>query len=224
MSQIKSIPRITLVGLLIAFFGTPLIVYIAAQLAPEAYTNAFLIIKELLIFGMTGILIILIYKGEKLTVASIGLHNRHWGKSVVTALKTTVILIAAVVVVAWILSLWDIPIGGGETTKYKSISLWTWFLIVIRAGVVEEICYRGYIMERIEKWTGNWYAYFLIPVVIFSLFHYSQGIAGIAISFVAGIILAYVYWKKRDLKANIIAHFLVDLIPNVILPLVTSGE
>lgn len=222
MSQIKPVPRITLIGLLIAFFGTPLIVYISSQIAPEAYTNSFLVMKELLIFGSTGVLILLIYKGEQLTVASIGLHNQNWGKSIATALKTTVILIAAVLAVAWILSLWDIPVGGGELKKYESISLWTWLLIVIRAGVVEEICYRGYIMERIEKWTGNWYAYFLIPVVIFSLFHYSQGIAGVAISFVAGMILAYVYWKKRDLKANIFAHFLVDLIPNVILPLVTS--
>lgn len=221
MSPIKPISRITIIGLLIAFFGTPLIVYIATQIAPETYTDTFLVVKEFLIFGMTGVLILLIYKGEKLTLASIGLHNKHWGKSVVTALKTTVILIAAVIAVAWILSLWDIPVGGNETKKYESISLWTWALIVIRAGVVEEICYRGYIMERIEKWTGNWYAYFLVPVVIFSLFHYPQGIAGIAISFVAGAILAFVYWKKRDLKANIIAHFLVDFIPNVLLPLLT---
>lgn len=223
MDKLKSIPRITLLGLVIAFFGPPLIIYIAAQLAPDTYTNLFLVKKELLIFAVTGLLLLLIHKGEKLGLDSIGLHGRHWGRSVLSALVLSIILLIAVVITAWALSFLDIPVGGGEIHKYRDITLWTWSLIVLRAGVVEEICYRGYIMERLEKWTGNWYIFFLLPVVIFSLLHYSQGIAGIAISFVAGFILAYVYWKKRDLKANIIAHFLVDLIPNVLLPLFGFG-
>nr|WP_299387636.1 type II CAAX endopeptidase family protein [Allomuricauda sp.] len=223
MDNLKPISRITLIGLALAFFGPPMIIYIAGQLAPDAYTNLFLVKKELLIFAVTGLLILLVYKGEKLNLSSIGLHGRHWGKSILTGFVLSIILILAVIVVAWVLSMWNIPVGGSEAHKYKDITLWTWTLIVLRAGVVEEICYRGYIMERLEKWTGNWYIFFLLPVVIFSLLHYSQGIAGIAISFVAGFILAYVYWKKRDLKANIIAHFLVDLTPNVLLPLFGFG-
>lgn len=219
MNHYKKISGITWIGLLIAFFGTPLIVYVASQIEPDAYTNIFLVKKELLIFSTVGILLLLIHKGEKLKLDSIGLHNKHWGKSILTAFATTIILIAVLVLLAWILGLLGIPVGGDEGKKYESISLWTWVLIVLRAGVVEEICYRGYIMERLEKWTGNWYIYFLFPLIIFSVAHYSQGIAGIVISFVLGGILSLLYWKKRDLKANIMAHFLVDLIPNVILPL-----
>ena len=91
--------------------------------------------------------------------------------------------------------------------------------MVLRAGIVEEICYRGYVIERLEKMTGNWIVYFLIPLIFFGAFHYKQGIGGIIISFVAGAILAVLYIKRRDLKANIITHFLVDFLPNVLLPL-----
>ncbi|PWL40331.1 hypothetical protein DKG77_05790 [Flagellimonas aquimarina] len=222
MKALKSIPRITILGLLIALFGPPLVIYIAGELAPEMYTDKFIVVKELLVFAITTVLILLIYKGEKQTLASIGLHGKHWGKSILLALALTLISCAVLIFLAWVLSLAGIPVGGDEGGKYKSVSLWAWTLVVLRAGVVEEICYRGYVMERIEKWTGSWYAYFLIPLVIFALLHYSQGAAGIIISFIIGGILAFSYWKKRDLKANIIAHFLVDLVPNVILPLFIS--
>jgi len=102
---------------------------------------------------------------------------------------------------------------GGEAQRYDHISLWAISLMVIRAGVVEELFYRGYIMERLEEFSGRWLVYFLLPAIVF-------GIGGILISFVLGLILAWFYWKTRDLKANILAHFLVDLIPNVLVPLV----
>jgi CAAX protease family protein len=96
-------------------------------------------------------------------------------------------------------------------------------IMVLRAGIVEEICYRGYMIERLEKLTGNWLVYFLAPLILFGAFHYKQGVPGIIIAFVSGAILAILYLKRRDLKANIITHFLVDFIPNVVIPLVSSS-
>jgi membrane protease YdiL (CAAX protease family) len=109
---------------------------------------------------------------------------------------------------------------GGEAQRYDQISLWAISFMVLRAGVVEELFYRGYIMERLEEISGRWLVYFLLPAIIFGLLHFRQGVGGILISFVLGLILAWFYWKKRDLKANIIAHFLVDFIPNVLVPIV----
>jgi membrane protease YdiL (CAAX protease family) len=64
--------------------------------------------------------------------------------------------------------------------------------------------------------------YFLVPLIFFAIFHYRQGLGGIIISFVAGAILAVLYIKRRDLKANMITHFLVDFVPNVVIPLLSS--
>jgi membrane protease YdiL (CAAX protease family) len=41
------------------------------------------------------------------------------------------------------------------------------------------------------------------------------------IAFALGLVMALTYRKTRDLKANIIAHFLIDFISNV-LPLLTK--
>ena len=216
-------PAITNLGLALALFGVPLLIFIFQLNAPAIYTNQFVIAKELSIFALTAILLLLITKGEKLGLDSIGLHHRNWGKSILWGLIGTVIAIAALAILLFIFPKVGVKFGeGGESARYKNVSLWVMTLMVLRAGIVEEICYRGYAIERLEKMTGNWIIYFLLPLILFGLFHFKQGIAGIIISFVAGAILAVLYIKRRDLKANFITHFLVDFLPNVLLPLVSN--
>jgi membrane protease YdiL (CAAX protease family) len=219
-------PAITYLGLAIALFGVPLLIYIFQSAAPPGpFTNTFVITKELSIFALTGLLLLLIVKGEKLGLDSIGLHNRNWGKSILWGFIGVVIAAALLGALLFIFSKVGIKFGeGSEIARYKNISLWAMFLMVLRAGIVEEICYRGYVIERLQKISGNWIVYFLIPLILFALFHFRQGIGGIIISFVAGAILAVLYIKRRDLKANIITHFLVDFIPNVLLPLLNPAQ
>ena len=215
----------TIVGLFLAFFGAPIVIYLFG-LRPdtEPLTNAFVTAKELCIFGVAALLLLIVLKGERLGLSSIGLHNRHWGKSVLWGLLLAVICFAVLAGLLALFQLVGISFGQGEEShRYDHISLWVITLVVIRAGIVEEICYRGYIMERLEKISGKWLVYFLMPAVIFGLLHYKQGIGGIIIATVIGLVLAYAYWKKRDLKMNIIAHFIVDFIPNVLLPLIGAG-
>lgn len=100
--------------------------------------------------------------------------------------------------------------------RYKNVSPWVLTFMMLRAGVVEELFFRGYLFERLKTITGNWLIYFLLPAILFSLLHYVQGLRGMIMAFLLGLIFAFWYWKKRDLKANIIGHFLVDFIFNVL--------
>lgn len=216
----KSTRPITYLGLIIAFFGVPFVVYLYSLFAPKPYTDVFILQKEIVIFAVMALLLWVVIKGEKKGLSSIGLHNKHWIRSIGRAIGLAIVLMAVLLLCVWILGMFDIPVGGNEGKKYEAISLWTMTLITIRAGVVEEICYRGYIIERLEKISGgNMWIFLIVPVVVFALAHYSQGIAGLVISFVAGLVLAFTYWKTRDLKANILAHFLVDFVPNVVMQL-----
>jgi membrane protease YdiL (CAAX protease family) len=63
----------------------------------------------------------------------------------------------------------------------------------------------------------------LVPLTIFAVSHYRQGVGGIVAEFVLGGILTAFYMKFRDLLANITAHFLADFVLNVVLPLVSGG-
>ncbi len=224
MERTSTTPAITWVGLALALFGAPLVIFIFQSLAPDSpFTNLFVMGKELSVFAVAGILILLILKGEKLGLDSIGIHSRNWGKSILWGLIGIVPVGVALAILLFIFSKVGISFGqGSDVGRYKNVSLWVMSFMVLRAGIVEEICYRGYIIERLQKISGNWIVYFLIPLILFGVFHYRQGIGGIIISFVAGAILAILYLKRRDLKANMITHFLVDFIPNVLIP-VLSG-
>ena len=104
----------------------------------------------------------------------------------------------------------------GESKSFDLLSKPVITLITIRAGVAEEIFMRGYLLERFTSITGKKWVAFLMSTIPFGLLHYPQGYAGILISTVAGGIFALFYFWKKDLKSNIIAHFLIDFIPNVL--------
>jgi membrane protease YdiL (CAAX protease family) len=108
--------------------------------------------------------------------------------------------------------------GGGPAA-----SLLVTALVVARAGLAEEIFYRGYAIERIQALTGNRAVAALVPLIMFASFHFSQGIAGILVALFVGAVATTVYLWKRNLVILIAAHFLLDFIPNVLLPLVSEG-
>ena len=59
----------------------------------------------------------------------------------------------------------------------------------------------------------------IAALVLFAAFHYRQGLAGIFLALILGAVLTGFYLWKRNLTANMFGHFLVDFVPNVVLPL-----
>ena len=89
-------------------------------------------------------------------------------------------------------------------------------LIVFRAGVVEELFYRGYAIERLQALGLNRYWAAAILLIIFALGHWTGGAANVVIAVALGGILAGFYLWRRDLIANMIGHFAVDFVANVL--------
>jgi membrane protease YdiL (CAAX protease family) len=90
-------------------------------------------------------------------------------------------------------------------------------LAVVRAGISEEVLYRGYAIERLQAITGSKWVAAGVSLVLFAGFHFRQGWAGMLLALVLGAVLTAFYLWKRDLLANMVGHFLVDFIPNVLL-------
>ena len=98
---------------------------------------------------------------------------------------------------------------------FSKLPVWLLVFIVFRAGVVEELFYRGYAIERIESLGLNRFWAVVIPLTIFGVAHWTGGWANILIALALGVILSVFYVWRRDLVANMIAHFLVDFIGNI---------
>jgi len=68
---------------------------------------------------------------------------------------------------------------------------------------MEELYYRGYLIERLRALTGSRYLAAGLPIFIFAICHHEQGWAGITIALLTGAVLTGVYLYKRNLLDHV---------------------
>jgi len=88
-----------------------------------------------------------------------------------------------------------------------------WFrvLLVVRAAAVEEVLFRGYMIEKVRQLTGSAVLAIAVSVITFTWAHYGGwGPVQLIPVFGAGVIFAVLYVWRRDLPSNMLAHFLTD--------------
>jgi CAAX protease family protein len=205
------VSRATWAGLAISLFAMVAIRQVFVFFVPEP-TFASAVLKEALIWLNAVALIVIIRRGEHLPMRSIGLGTARWWKSILWGF---VIAIVSAVVLGALAHLTGYGNGPGSAA-FEKLPLWLITAIVFRAGVVEELFYRGYAIERLRLIGLGRFWSVAIPLVIFSLGHWSGGAANILIAFAAGLILTGFYLWRRDLVANMIGHGLIDFVANVL--------
>ena len=92
-------------------------------------------------------------------------------------------------------------------------------VIAVAAGLVEEVLYRGYAIERLSLLTGGRASASAVALAAFALAHVPfWGWAGIAVPLFGGLFFTLLYLWRRDLITCIAAHSTIDLIGVVLLP------
>jgi len=206
----------TIAGLLLALLAIPALTLLNRALAPDPGASGAIIVRELAILGLTALLIWIVRTGEGLPLSSIGIRTDRIGRSLARGLGLAVACFAALFACLAVFAQLGIHYGEGQSIAR---SLPVILLTVIRAGISEEVFYRGFALERLQAWTGSKWIAAAVTLIIFAGFHYRQGLPGVALAFIIGAVLTAFYVWKRDLIAAMFGHFLVDFIPNVILPL-----
>ena len=205
------VSRATWIGLFLSLFAMLVIRYVFVFFVPEI-TFAWAILKETLIWVSAAALLVIVRRGEHLPLRSIGLGTARWWMSVLWGLVIAVVSAAFVGALAYLTGYGH----GPGSAAFEKLPLWLITLIVFRAGVVEELFYRGYAIERLQA-VGLGRAWSVtIPLIIFSVGHWTGGLANILIALALGAILTAFYFWRRDLIANMIGHFLVDFVANVL--------
>jgi membrane protease YdiL (CAAX protease family) len=160
------VSRATWAGLAIALFAMLAIRQVIVFFIPET-TCASALLKESLIWVSALALIVIIRRGEHLPLRSIGLGTACWWKSILWGLVTATVL---AVVLGALAHLTGYGHGPGSAA-FEKLPLWLITAIVFRAGVVEELFYRGYAIERLQMIGLGRVWSIAIPLVIFSLGH-----------------------------------------------------
>lgn len=211
----------TYAGLAIALFGIPA-ANLVFRLAGFTRTNdSAIVVREIAILALVGVLLWIIRGGERLPLSSIGIRRQPIGAAILWIMAAMFAFAAALFVcLGLLLPALGLTYGsqGGP-----AVSLVVTTLVVMRAGIAEEVFYRGFAIERIEGLTGNRAIAAVVPLILFAGFHFSQGISGVLISFFVGAAATAIYLWKRNLLILIVAHFTLDFLPNVLIPLVAEG-
>ncbi len=207
----------TLLGLGIALFGLPLVVeFFRHVVGPRTVQNT--VARELIILALVAVLLWIVRRREKLGWDSVGLSRPKLGS---TALWVLIAMLGAAVAIAIsfaIIHLLGLQFGSADAKSFGALPVWVMALVIVRAGLAEEVFYRGYAIERLQSLTGSRWIAIAVPLVIFAIFHYRQGAGGILIALLTGAVMTAVYLRTRNLWVTIITHFLVDFIPNIVLP------
>ena len=111
-----------------------------------------------------------------------------------------------------------------ETAATIASQPWSVLLmLVLRAAVVEEVLYRGYAFERTLELTGSRFLAILLPLIVFTLVHLAWGVGHLLFVFLVGGLFASIYAAKRSLALLFVAHFTVDILAVLVLPLMLGS-
>lgn len=171
------------------------------------------LVLEAIWWTIAGALVAWVAVVERRPLASIGLRAPTWS-TLGWALVGTVILMATVMLsYALILPALGLEMNRGAASSITSLPLIAQLAIFIRAGIVEEILFRGYPIERLQELTGSKWIAALVPAAMFIGSHYFFWGAGQLVVVAMGtIVLTGLYMWKRDLICCMIAHAATDLI------------
>ena len=94
-----------------------------------------------------------------------------------------------------------------------SLPYWLNVLIVVRAAVAEEILFRGYPIERLEEISSSRAVAGIVTCTVFTLDHVGfWGWHHIFVAGAAGSALTLLYFWRRNIFVNMLAHFIVDAV------------
>lgn len=169
--------------------------------------------RQLVWLGIGVALLAWIGFAERRPLSSIGLKRPSggtfgWGVAGAVALIASFMLCYAL-----ILPLLGLEIDRGRTGAIVANPVWLQLVIFSVAAFVEEIIYRGYLIERAEELSGSAWLALAVSIGAFILVH-APGWAASQLVVVAfgAVIMGLLYLWKRDLPMVMLAHFLANAV------------
>lgn len=182
------------------------------RLAPQLGLNGARAITEGAVWLYAAIVLGIALFWERRTLASIGLRRPRLsslGFGIAAAIAMAAVGAAAGYVIYGLLR--QPQHADAQAAALVGGSVIYALCLSVRAGVVEEIFYRGLATEQLSVFTGSRWLSALVAAAVFTLVHalHFDWVQLIPIGIVA-LILAALYLWRHDLWANIIGHIVVD--------------
>lgn len=169
------------------------------------------LLRELVPWAIASFVILWVLVVERQPLASIGF--RMPDRRSLRLAAWTAGFISAVMIAWFFLILPSLGLTHAEEQRQQILALpwWVRLLTVLRAAVTEEIIYRAFTIERLWWVTGDKAVAVAISVMAFAAAHLrGWGVEQLVPVAIGGIALGLLYVSRRNLPANILAHFATD--------------
>jgi membrane protease YdiL (CAAX protease family) len=210
---------------LLALAGPPSLAYASRRAFGESPGLGIQVALQLVLCSIAGVVMVVVTRAERLSLRSIGFRRPDWA-SVGSALGVALIVIFVLPLLTTPL-MTALDLGGPESGIRAIGRLPMWFraFVAVTSGIVEEMLYRGYAVERLAAMTGRPWVGGLIAVAAFAAAHIPFWGVGPALGadLPFGAVMTGVYLWRRDLFANAGAHSLLLLVSMLSVPAIAAG-
>ncbi len=149
---------------------------------------------------------------ERRPISSMGIRRPGWD-TIGWAMVMTVALVASLMLsYALILPAIGLEMNRVATKSIIDLSFGSQLALFVRAGVTEEILFRGYPIERLLELTRSKWIAALVPGMCFIGGHYWWGGGQMIVVAFGTVIFTSFYLWRRDLISCMIAHISADLV------------
>jgi membrane protease YdiL (CAAX protease family) len=208
-----------IVGLLVAWGGTALLVSPAAQFLGDPSSLLVSVLGQVALWLLCAAVIGIVLFWERKPLESLWLRPWQW-----QSIAWAGVLVVASISLLFPATEWvrkGLGLPGYAAGMQAALVHPVWFLVfaALTAGVVEEVLFRGYAVTRLAQLTGSlWWAVGASSAV-FAALHLPVWGAGPSLAFfIGGLATTMFFVWRRDLIAMIIAHAAIDTWGLVIAP------
>ena len=210
MTATPSKPLIRL-GVAITLTGNALFAF--NQLDPDAALPARLL-REATAWLLLTVVLLYALRIEKLPATALGLRPLSWKTTILPGLAAGLALAAIAAAVVFIATtIFHLKPDNHLTEMLAGQPWWMLVLLSLRAGFVEEILFRGYLLDRLTRLSGRRWIGIIGSIALFTAMHFGGWQAGqLILVALAGALFTALYLWKRNIMICVIAHFTVDLL------------
>lgn len=170
------------------------------------------LLLEAVYWGLTLLTLGYVRIVERRPLASLGVRPPTWSAAL-WGLATAVATLAGLAALLAILA--PAPAGAKATQidRLRAAPAWWLAISVVRAGVAEEVLFRGYALQRLREATGSPSLAAVATWAVFTLAHLGAwSWSHLWLAGWGGAVLTCAFVRRRDLAANVLAHVLVDVV------------
>ena len=218
----KPLHIFSLLVLLFAFFMiiiSPILSYISTPSTSEdiEYTEPLLLFASIItVLIFVGVPLIWYYFVNGLSIKDmfkeLQLKREKIDEALLWAVLGTILMFALIIIMGYVLMVFGENLENLSNIEdlAGTLSIVSMLSVILIQSVSEEIFFRGFLMQKVDKITGKIPAV-IIVAVLFGFAHMSYGkYYPVIASMVIGLVLGFIMYKTKNLYSSIFAHLIFN--------------